>query len=75
MLELGRTLKRSSLPSYFTLGVLAGGDDRGFFCLYTIGPDDLVILCSNAHSRPGDRASAVGHALAEMVMRGAKRSQ
>lgn len=53
---------------YWHGGVLAGGDDRGFFTLYNEGPGDIFIMCSNAHSRPGDHASAVGRRLAEMVM-------
>lgn len=62
-----RTLSAASAARYWTGGVLAGGDDRGFFCLYTEGPDDLMILCSNAHSGRGDLASAVGRRLVELV--------
>jgi hypothetical protein len=46
---------------------MAGGDDRGFFCLYTEGPGDLMILCSNAHTGPGDFVSALGRRLVELV--------
>jgi CubicO group peptidase (beta-lactamase class C family) len=49
-------------------GVLVGGDDRGFLCMYTEGPEDLFVLCSNSHRGPGDPASSVGHRLAELVM-------
>ncbi len=47
---------------------MAGGDDRGFFTLYNEGPGDVFIMCSNAHSGPGDEVSAVGRRLAEMVI-------
>jgi CubicO group peptidase (beta-lactamase class C family) len=67
----GRTLTPASAAKYLTDDVLAGGDDRGFFCLYTQGPEDRMILCSNAHAGPGDRVSAVGKRLVEMV-RGAR---
>jgi CubicO group peptidase (beta-lactamase class C family) len=64
----GKTLKAAAAAKYWSGGVLAGGDDRGFFCLYTEGPDALVIFCSNAHTGPGDGASALGRRLVEMVM-------
>ena len=41
--------------------------DRGFFCLYTEGPGDLMILCSNTHTGPGDFASSIGRRLVELV--------
>lgn len=66
-IRTGRTLSPASAARYFTNEVLAGGDDRGFLCMYTQGPGDLMILCSNSHSGPGDRASAVGRRLAELV--------
>jgi CubicO group peptidase (beta-lactamase class C family) len=64
----GKTLSAEAAKKYWHGGVLAGGDDRGFFCLYNEGPGDMFILCSNAHRGPGDQASAVGRRLAEMVM-------
>lgn len=66
----GKTLSPASATRYWSHGVLNGGDMRGFLCLYTEGPDDLMILCSNAHEGPGDLASAVGKRLAELVMQG-----
>jgi CubicO group peptidase (beta-lactamase class C family) len=64
----GKTLGAEAAKKYWHGGVLAGGDDRGFFTLYNEGPRDMFILCSNAHSGPGDRVSKVGRRLAEMVM-------
>ncbi len=66
----GKTLSPASATRYWTHGVLNGGDMRGFLCLYTEGPDDLMILCSNAHQGPADLASAVGERLAQLVMQG-----
>ncbi len=67
----GRTLSPASAERYFTNGLMAGGDDRGFLCMYTEGADDRMILSSNAHSGPGDRAAGVGRRLAELVRSGA----
>ena len=62
-----KTLSAEAAKKYWSGGALAGGNDRGFFCLYTEGPDDFFIMCSNAHSGPGDGISAVGRRLVEMV--------
>jgi hypothetical protein len=35
--------------------------------LYTEGPDDMFIMCTNGHGGPGDRVSAVGRRLVELV--------
>jgi CubicO group peptidase (beta-lactamase class C family) len=71
----GRTLSVAAAARYWQGGALAGGDDRGFFCLYTEGPGDLMILCSNAHTGPGDLVSAVGRRLVELVRpRGGERA-
>ncbi|MDH5628283.1 MAG: beta-lactamase family protein, partial [Candidatus Krumholzibacteria bacterium] len=67
----GKTLSAAAAAKYWTHSVVVGGDDRGFFCLYTVGPEDLVIMCSNAHSRPDDLPSAVGMQLVRLVMGGA----
>jgi len=64
----GKTLSAASAAKYWKGGPLAGGDDRGFFCLYTEGPGNLMILCSNVHRAPGDLVSTVGRQLAELVM-------
>jgi CubicO group peptidase (beta-lactamase class C family) len=63
----GGLLSPESAARYWTGGVLAGGDDRGFFCLYTEGPGNLMILCSNAHAGGGDLPSRVGRGLVELV--------
>lgn len=63
----GRTLSAAAAARYWKGGALVGGDDRGFYCILTEGPGDLVILCSNAHSGPGDLASALGRRLVELV--------
>jgi CubicO group peptidase (beta-lactamase class C family) len=64
----GKLLTPAAEAKYWSHGLLAGGDDRGFLCLFTQGPDDLMILCSNAHAAPGDLVSALGRRLAELVM-------
>ena len=63
----GKLLSIESAARYWSGGVLAGGDDRGFFCLYTEGPGSLMILCSNAHAGGGDLPSQVGRRLVELV--------
>jgi CubicO group peptidase (beta-lactamase class C family) len=63
-----KTLGDAAARRYLEPGIVAGGDDRGFFCLYNQGGDDQVIVCSNSHSGPGDRASAVARALVMMAM-------
>ena len=69
----GKTLSAAAAAKYWSNGVLAGGDDRGFFCLYTEGPGTLMIMCSNAHSRRGDLATAVGGRLVRLVMESPER--
>lgn len=64
----GKTLSAASAAKYWKGGALAGDDDRGFFCLYTEGPGNLMILCSNVHRAPGDLVSMVGRRLVELVM-------
>jgi CubicO group peptidase (beta-lactamase class C family) len=63
----GATLSPASAASYWSGGVAAGGDERGFLCMYTEGPENLVILCSNAHSGPNDRTRAFATRLTELV--------
>ncbi len=63
----GKILSPAAAGKYWTQGVLAGGDERGFLCMYTEGPNTLFILCSNAHSQPGDRVSMLGRRLAQLV--------
>ncbi|HEY6554374.1 MAG TPA: serine hydrolase domain-containing protein [Vicinamibacteria bacterium] len=64
----GKTLGLTAAARYWKAGVMVGGDDRGFYCLYTEGPGDLMILCSNTHTGPGDFASSIGRRLVELVM-------
>jgi len=64
----GRTLSQASQKKYWTHGVLAGGNDRGFFCIYTQGPGTMMFMCSNSHEAMGDQASEVGKSLARLVM-------
>jgi len=66
----GKTLSAKAAAKYWSGGALAGSNDRGFFCLYTEGPDNLMILCSNAHTAKDDRAEPLGKALARLVMSG-----
>ena len=66
----GGLLSEASQELYWTGSVLAGGNDRGFLCVYTEhpgGPGDLVILCSNSHASPNDYASALARALVRLV--------
>jgi CubicO group peptidase (beta-lactamase class C family) len=70
----GTTLGAAYAARYFSGGVLAGGDMRGYFTLYTEGPKDLFILCSNAHAHPGDYTTRVGDALVELVRGGERRT-
>lgn len=64
----GRVLSNAAQKKYWTDGVLAGVNDRGFLCMYTQGPGTLMILCSNSHESMRDRASALGRALARLVL-------
>jgi CubicO group peptidase (beta-lactamase class C family) len=64
----GKTLSPRAARKFWSHMVLAGGDDRGFFCLYTEGPGDLMIMCSNVHTRRGDLPSQVGRRLVELVV-------
>jgi CubicO group peptidase (beta-lactamase class C family) len=64
----GKLLSAESLEKYWSKGVLAGGNDRGFLCMYTEGPETLMILCSNSHASMNDRASRLARALARLVL-------
>jgi CubicO group peptidase (beta-lactamase class C family) len=67
-LRRGGILSPETQAKYWTDGILTGGNDRGFFCLYTQGEKDLVILCSNVYDPPRHTARAVGRGLARLVM-------
>ena len=64
----GKLLGPESLKRYWSGGILAGGNDRGFLCVLTEGPTDLVIVCSNSHESDGDLESGLARGLAEMVL-------
>jgi CubicO group peptidase (beta-lactamase class C family) len=64
----GRVLSPAAQRKYWTGGVLAGGNDRGFLCVYTEGPGSMMFMCSNAHEKMGDRASELGRSLARIVL-------
>jgi CubicO group peptidase (beta-lactamase class C family) len=48
-------------------GVMVGGDMHGFMCLHAERGDDMVVMCSNVHSGPGDHTSSIGLQLGQMV--------
>ncbi len=66
-IRTNKTLNAQEAKNYWLDGIFMGGDDRGFMCLYNQGTRDMMILCANAHSGPGDRTSAVGRRLMELV--------
>ena len=64
-----KLFSRAAAQKYGSSGnVLVGGDDRGFLCMHAEKGGDMFFLCSNAHTGPGDHASAVGKELARMVL-------
>lgn len=68
-MRAGKLLPPEAEKKYWTGGVLAGGDDRGFFCIYTEGPGDLFVMCSNSSAGPDDDAAGtVARRLVGMVM-------
>jgi CubicO group peptidase (beta-lactamase class C family) len=64
----GRLLGPQALERYLSGGVLEGGNDRGFVCVYTEGPRHFSILCSNSHQGPGDLAAQIGEGLAQLTL-------
>jgi|GEM_PF-1052789 len=68
-LRAGALLAPESLEKYWGQGALAGSNDRGFLTVYTEGPGDLVVLCSNSHTRSRDLADGIGEGLARLVLR------
>ncbi len=63
-------LSEGSKETFFLNQLLAGGTDRGFFCMYSDVAETTFFLCSNSHEREGDHTLAVARALAEMVRAG-----
>lgn len=65
-----RDQKIVSVPpeDVFLGAAVSGGNDRGFFCLYTLASNTRVVVCSNSHEGPDDLASQVARALAALVL-------
>ena len=68
-LRAGALLSPESLAKYWSDGALAGSNDRGFLTVYTEGPGDWVVFCSNSHTRSRDLADGIGEGLARLVLR------
>ena len=49
-------------------GIEVGGDVHGFLTVHAEQGDDAAVLCSNSHTGPGDRTSAIGMQLGQMVV-------
>ncbi|UCG52345.1 MAG: beta-lactamase family protein [Candidatus Latescibacterota bacterium] len=65
----GDVLSAQSRDKYQLGGVFAGGNDRGFFCMFAMTPDAMMFMCSNADVGDGDDpARRVGRGLARLVM-------
>ena len=64
----GKILSPAAQEKYWSSGPLSGGNDRGFFCMYTEGPGTMMFICSNSHERMNDPASQLGRGLARLVM-------
>ena len=58
----GNLLSPESTRRYGGGDVGAGGNDRGFFTLYTQTADTMVIVCTNSHEGPRDHAAGVARA-------------
>jgi CubicO group peptidase (beta-lactamase class C family) len=67
-MRAGKLLSPEGAAKYFTGGVLAGGDDRGFLCMYNdSGPENIAIVCGNAHRGGEDITQAVAVRLTELA--------
>jgi CubicO group peptidase (beta-lactamase class C family) len=67
-IRAGKILSPAATEKFWSDGPLAGGNDRGFFCLYTEGPGTMVFLCSNSHASMNDPAKQLARDLARLVM-------
>jgi len=63
----GELLSEQAQEKFWTHGALAGANDRGFLCIYTVGPGTMVFLCSNSHEAPSDPGERLGLALVGLV--------
>ena len=68
-LRAGKLLGPAALQEYWSGGVLAGANDRGFLTVYTEGPEQLAIFCSNSFVQPGGLEDQLGEALAKLALR------
>jgi len=67
-IRAGKTLSPDSAAKYFGGGVAAGGDDRGFLCMYNdAGPENVAVVCGNAHAGREDLTQAVAVRLTELA--------
>ena len=67
-IRAGELLSAASQKKFWTGGSLAGGDDRGFLCVYTEGPGTMVFLCSNSQNGRADEAQKLSRRLVALVM-------
>lgn len=65
-MRAGKLLSPESQKRFWTHGVLAGGDMHGYTCVYTEGPGDWFVLCSNDAPQRG-HADGIARALATLV--------
>ena len=66
-IQAGDLLSDEARRLYGSGNVLAGGSDRGFLFVYVDDADNTVLIGSNNHERPGDRANAVSRGLVKLV--------
>ena len=72
-MHAGELLSPSSLERFWVGAVLAGGNDRGFGCSYTEGPDTLAIICTNSESGMDSLAAQVQEAVMMLILDSAAR--
>jgi CubicO group peptidase (beta-lactamase class C family) len=58
----GKVLSPESTRRYGRGAIAAGGNERGFFTLYNVEPETMVIVCTNGHESPRDHAAMVADA-------------
>ena len=66
-LHAGTLLSEDSSKRLLGKGVLAGGNDRGFLCIYNADARTRFYLCSASHLGGPDEATALADALWELV--------
>lgn len=72
-MHAGELLSPSSLELFWVGSVLAGGNDRGFGCCYTEGPDTLAIVCSNSETGMDSLSAQVQRAIMELILESSPR--